>query len=112
MSEIPPDQAYAAMGFTRWDGQTEAVPAEVWRPLQDSPRLEDIRRRNLIRRDQAGCPIVHEGFVIGWIPPSNLRPEELEKLLCALTAGLARGLETVSDLRKARRSDSSPGLPP
>jgi hypothetical protein len=42
--------------------------------------------------------------VIGWIPASNLKPEELEKLLSALTAAMARGLGTVTDLKKERRS--------
>lgn len=100
MSEIPDNEAYAAMGFQRWDGQSEAVPAEVWRPLQNSDRLEDIRKRHIIRRDQGGQPIVHEGFIIGWIPPNNLQPEELEKLLSALTAGLAQGHLTIGDLKR------------
>lgn len=101
MSEIPDDQAYEAMGFKRFDGTTEAVPAEVWRPLQNSDRLEDIRRRHLLKRDQGGCPIVHLGYVIGWIPSNNLKPEELEKLLSALTAAIAQGHKTVADMKRA-----------
>ena len=111
MSEIPDDVAYEAMGFQRWDGKSEFVAVEDWRPLQESQRLEDIRRRHLIRRDQGGCPLVHIGYVVGWVPKASLQPDELEKLLSALTEGIARGLTTAADLRKARKSDSSPDLP-
>lgn len=103
MSEIPDTEAYEALGFTRWDGVAEHVLAEVWRPLQESERLEDIRQRHLIRRDKGGQPIVHEGFVIGWIPAATLKPEELEKLLSTLTLAMARGLGTISDLRNEGR---------
>ncbi len=91
------------MGFTRWDGTSPAVPAEVWRPLQHSDRLEDIRRRHLLRRDQGGCPIVHEGYVIGWVPTNNLKAEELDKLLSALTAAIAQGHQTVADMKRPQK---------
>jgi len=104
VSEVPAHEVYEALGFSRWDGQCEHVLADVWRPLQESDRLEDIRKRHLIRRDHGGHPIVHEGYVVGWVPASNLKPEELEKLLSALTAAMARGLGTVTDLKKERRS--------
>ena len=105
MSNLPPpDECYSAMGFSRHNSEEPCVDAKTFRALLDSQRLEDIRRRTLIRRDQEGQPLVDEGYVVGHIPPLNLAPAEVEKLLSSLTEGMLRGCTTAAEWRKLRGS--------
>jgi hypothetical protein len=101
---IPPQECYQHLGFKLFEGDGEFVPAELWRKIQDTPRLDEIRQRYLLRRDRVGQPIVHEGYVIGTVTPNTLHPEEVEKLLSALTEGMARGCQTLKEWQEMRRA--------
>ena len=103
MEQITPRECYQHLGFHPFEGDGEFVAADLWRSLQDSPRLEEIRQRYLLRRDQAGQPIVHEGYVIGTIPPNTLHPQEVEKLLFSITEGITRGCATLTEWQELRR---------
>ena len=97
MESISAEEAYTHLGFSRFEGEGEFVEAPFWRSLQETDVLEEIRQRYLLRRDRAGQPIVDVGFVVGTIPALNLGKDELERLLSALTEGIARGCRTIKD---------------
>ena len=101
-----PQEAYQHLGFALFECQGEFVDAILWRRVQETNVLEEIRQRYLIRRHCVGQPIVHEGYVIGTVPAHSLTPEEVEKVLCGLTEGITRGCRTVSEWQALRRQSS------
>ncbi len=98
-----PIDCYEVLGFKKFEGQGPRVESERWRQIQSSDRLEEMRNRLLIRRDQAGAAIVDQDYVVGWIPPLTLKPEEVEKLLCTLTLGISKGCRTISEWQRVRQ---------
>ena len=102
MENPTPEECYRTLGFAAYDGVEPSVDAVYWRSLQDSKKLEDVRRRTLIRRDQGNHVLVDAGYVVGRVPPLNLSKQDVEKLLSALTEGIARGLQTVSQWQDFR----------
>lgn len=93
---IPPDECYAAMGFTPFAGGPH-VEASEWRRVQESKLLKDMHQRYVWLRDLAGKPLVDNGYVVGWIPPLRLAEAEFKKLMEAIEKGLAIGCTTVQE---------------
>jgi hypothetical protein len=96
--------AYAAMGFTKFESNAPSVEATRWRNIQTSELLEDIRARILLRRDQPGAAILDQGYVVGWVPALTLGAEETERLLCTLTLGITHGCRTTREWQEARKT--------
>lgn len=104
MNDIPPKEAYHHLGFTPYTGGEEKVDAPWWRQVRDSNQLESMRHRYLTMRDKAGWPIIDEGYVVGQIPALTISSAELEKILSALTEGIARGCQTLKQWQELRQN--------
>jgi hypothetical protein len=104
MNDIPPQECYHHLGFSPYSGGPEKVDAPWWRQIRDSKNLEDMRMRYITMRDKAGWPIIDEGYVVGSIPALTIASNELEKILSALTEGIARGCQTLKQWQELRQS--------
>jgi len=104
MSVIPANECYQHLGFTPFDGQGPSIEASLWRQLQESTRLAEIRQRYLLQRDCSGQPLVDHGYIVGRLPELRLAENELNRLLEGLEQGLAAGCTTVQDWQALKMS--------
>lgn len=107
MQEIPAEECYQHLGFHPFEGGEQYVQAGWWRSIRESQNLKEMRERYLTMRDKAGWPVVDEGYVVGSVPAVNLSPQELEKLLSALTEAMTRGCTTVTQWQEFKKQQSS-----